>query len=420
CYHDLTPKPAYFAHRTCALLLEGAVPDGIPNVGSRALARRFRRGTERIVALWCPEGPATVLLRTGRSRPRQVDLMGNERPLPTVEGVATLRADENLSFVRGLNAQAAGVGALVEMPRAVVARGSHTLLSLKVRNPFPTSRTARVRVRAPAGLVLAPGEGAIRLPANGAGVFQTKVSAHRETPMGWHLLEVRAQLPGLSAGDLVRLGVSGAPKDAGPVGYWKLDEGRGTHFFDSSGRGNHGTVEAPEWVPGVGGTALRFTGQPPAVVPAVPSLDLRDAVTLAFWLKVEKDTGTWQFPVTRFFGGDVLRNYGVYLNPGTLAPCFSASFERGSTRHTDFASNAPLEAGVWHHVAASYSMLDERVRLYVDGEMKVDGVFSGGAMRTTTDPLRLGQGTWGVLDEVRIYPRALAPAEVHALARERP
>jgi hypothetical protein len=82
-------------------------------------------------------------------------------------------------------------------------------------------------------------------------------------------------------------------------------------------------VQSPKWVPGKHGTALEFDGKGIAVIPDAPSLNLRDAVTLAFWLKPLGDTGTWQFPVTKYFQENIRRNYGFYLVPKTLTPAFS-------------------------------------------------------------------------------------------------
>ena len=81
----------------------------------------------------------------------------------------------------------------------------------------------------------------------------------------------------------------------------------------------------------------------------------------------------------------------------------------------DVPRTPPLALGEWRHIAATYSMFDGRVRLYVDGELAADRPMALGAMLLTTDPLRLGVGTVGAIDEVRVYPRALSAEEVAAL-----
>jgi len=176
-------------------------------------------------------------------------------------------------------------------------------------------------------------------------------------------------------------------------------------------------VDQPKWVEGKHGTALQFDGQHIAQIPDAPSLNLPDEVTLAFWLRLTGETGTWQFPVTKYLNENVRRNYGIYLHSEKLYPCFSASFEHGSYLHTDIGSNVPVNDGQWHHIAASYSMFEGRVRMCVDGKPVVDQPFDEGRMLFAETPLRFGVGTIGAIDEVVVYPRALTAEEVAELAQ---
>ena len=81
----------------------------------------------------------------------------------------------------------------------------------------------------------------------------------------------------------------------------------------------------------------------------------------------------------------------------------------------------------WHHVALTYtgSRWASGVRIYVDGEdqpleILIDDVNSQGAVKR--EPMRIGAGGGpenrfhGRIDEVRIYNRALSPAEAGMLA----
>ena len=71
--------------------------------------------------------------------------------------------------------------------------------------------------------------------------------------------------------------------------------------------------------------------------------------------------------------------------------------------------------GQWTHLAATYGA--SRLRLYVNGT-EVSSAPSGGRIRRSGAPLRIGGtsvgGDWfkGVIDEVRIYRRALSPKEI--------
>jgi hypothetical protein len=72
-----------------------------------------------------------------------------------------------------------------------------------------------------------------------------------------------------------------------------------------------------------------------------------------------------------------------------------------------------LDAGVWHHVAATVNGTSGQI--YWDGEpvTMTDAVI--GALETDTTQLTIGENINGWLDDVRIYSRALGAEEVAAL-----
>jgi hypothetical protein len=57
------------------------------------------------------------------------------------------------------------------------------------------------------------------------------------------------------------------------------------------------------------------------------------------------------------------------------------------------------------------------MHVYVDGRKVSSQSFTPEAMKTVAEPLRVGAGTHGVIDEVRVYGKALAPEEVAELAK---
>jgi hypothetical protein len=418
CHHDLTPKPAWFAHRTLARLLEGAEPDGEWDIGPQSLARIFRTPEGRVAALWCPSGSAPVSVFVGAPTVTRVDLMGREEQLATQDGVLLLEATEAVQYLTDLPAQAEGRGAIVRVETTQLVRGAEGKLVVPVRNPFGGPRPVEVNLQTEGSSLSLPEKTrTVRVPANGQAQAEFLLSCAPDAAPGWVPVQVSATVDGRTFTSTGQVAVRTALPDAGPVGYWKLDEGQGTVIRDSSPNGNDGTVDQPQWVEGKIGTALQFDGQHIAEIPDAPSLNLADEVTLAFWLKVLAETGTWQFPVTKYLNENVRRNYGIYLHNQKLYPCFSASFEGGGYLHTDIASNVPINDGQWHHVAAGYSLFDRRVRMYVDGKMVVDRPFDEGAMLFAETPLRLGVGTVGVIDEVKVYPRALRPEEAAELAQ---
>jgi len=75
------------------------------------------------------------------------------------------------------------------------------------------------------------------------------------------------------------------------MGRWHFNESTGTIAYDSSGRGNDGTlkpdaVNRPQWVTGINESALSFDGIDDYVeVPDDTTLDLTDAISIEAWIK---------------------------------------------------------------------------------------------------------------------------------------
>ena len=75
------------------------------------------------------------------------------------------------------------------------------------------------------------------------------------------------------------------------AGVWHFDENTGTIAYDSTGRGNDGTlkpnaVNRPQWTMGINGSALNFDGIDDYVeVSDDDTLDLTDAITIEAWMK---------------------------------------------------------------------------------------------------------------------------------------
>ena len=79
--------------------------------------------------------------------------------------------------------------------------------------------------------------------------------------------------------------------------------------------------------------------------------------------------------------------------------------------------SAALPINAWSHIAATYD--GATLRLYLNGTL-VSSQARTGAIATSTNPLQIGgdsiygQFFQGAIDEVRIYNRALAQAEIQA------
>jgi hypothetical protein len=181
---------------------------------------------------------------------------------------------------------------------------------------------------------------------------------------------------------------------------------------DSSGRGNAGTVSGAVWsAAGRFGSALSFDGVNDWVTVAdSSSLDLSSGMTVEAWVRPSR-LGGWRTVVLKERTGGVV--YGLYGDQGSGRPL--GQVDIGGERNAVGSASLPLNA--WSHLAATFD--GAVVRLYVNGVQAGSLPFAG-SMPASTGPLRLGgnavwgDGEWfaGLIDEVRVYDRALSASEI--------
>jgi hypothetical protein len=206
------------------------------------------------------------------------------------------------------------------------------------------------------------------------------------------------------------------------VGYWPMEEGSGTNILDASGNGNGGALTgSPTWVGGQQGTyALSLNGSSQyALVPDASTLELTTGMTLAAWFRPSK-SGT-QNIIKKTIGTTTPNGYELSL--ATSGKVFVRLNGNASFR-IDSTTSYPTNGTTWMHAAATYDGTTNTIRLYINGVQEGGDKTGpvGGIVANNTD---LGIGVepaasklnyfQGALDEVRIYNRALSPAEIQAL-----
>jgi hypothetical protein len=209
-----------------------------------------------------------------------------------------------------------------------------------------------------------------------------------------------------------------------PVGYWKLDDGEGTIAVDSSGNGNDGILNgtAMSWMPddGMFGGALNFDGTASATdYVEISTADMSLAAgTIAMWGKLPPDP---QLPATRYFCGHTTLpawSSRIQLYMDNSDTILDLGLGDSHARHTDIMS---LTTETWYHVALTWD--GGNYAVYVNGEEKANGSYTGlDALNPVADIGNDGNEAGrdeafnGLLDDVRIYDRALSEAEVSELS----
>jgi len=212
----------------------------------------------------------------------------------------------------------------------------------------------------------------------------------------------------------------------GLVAYWSFDNCDAT---DDSGNGNNGMPYGPQCVDGKQGKAFSFDGVDDYIeVPNDPSLN-PSAVTVSAWVKVNDfpSSGSWcnnQWQILVFKKNSLNANFegytisignGIDNIKGTVGAVTSSA----SGQQVGACSTEQLQLNRWYHVAATITA--EEVKIYVNGSLE-DTQLTGFPLDHGDRPLFFGHtGEWcegyfnGLLDDVRIYNRALTEAEIQAL-----
>jgi hypothetical protein len=211
----------------------------------------------------------------------------------------------------------------------------------------------------------------------------------------------------------------GGAIDDGLIAWYRMDQ-LVDAAEDATGHGHLGTcTSCPEVVPGRIGSGFRFGGNVRIDVASAADLRLTSGFTVALWLSFDViPTSEYACAVNQLLSGTVFNTWQLCYRMSTKSWFFGTQTSSGFNALEK--SESPV-AGTWYHMAISW---DGNIKqLWLNGS-KIDEdtargiVFDDEAIAIGAD---IDNNTHlhafpGILDDVRIYNRALNEPEIMRLA----
>lgn len=213
--------------------------------------------------------------------------------------------------------------------------------------------------------------------------------------------------------------------DKGLVGYWKLDG----NTKDSSPFRHNGTMVGTATPAadrkGKATSAYDMDGATNSIEVANTSkLDIKRTVTMSAWVKMDSYNGKQWIPIFHKGAGTSANNrsYSMWVqNNGSI----HISTTNGTLNTSGSSPAGSFTLNQWTHVAGVIDRNSGFIRFYINGTQVQNLSVPLEDMASNTQPLRLGwtnevsalYGRFdGMIDDARLYDRALNASEVQALA----
>ena len=206
----------------------------------------------------------------------------------------------------------------------------------------------------------------------------------------------------------------------GLVGYWTFDEASGTIAADSSGNNNNGTLtNGPTWTTGKIGSAVNFDNINDTITfSTAPSLNLTGAITVSAWINKTSGFSASDSIVSRFCCGHSAPYEQYSLMADTSASSVKFNVSNGTALLKSNTATNAIQNGTWYHLVGTYNGTDTTA-IYLNGVL-VDSDTSAnfGSLNVPNGAIfRISPSSYfgGVIDEVRVYNRALSASDVTEL-----
>jgi hypothetical protein len=214
------------------------------------------------------------------------------------------------------------------------------------------------------------------------------------------------------------------PPISGLVGYWDFDEGTGTIAHDSSGRDHNGSINGGAlWVNGKFGKALHFDGSNDDVDLPDNEFKLQE-FSCSCWVNFDANNDNSWAPILDVRNTAVYGGWHLGLKNNKRFQFLTAEGRGGVRDYVESSTN--VSNGSWYHLAVVKTT--SSLKMFLNGILSAQDtnvspvVYSGCYYGDTFYPFIGRAGVTynrhyfkGLIDDVRIYNRALNLSEIQAL-----
>ncbi len=213
-----------------------------------------------------------------------------------------------------------------------------------------------------------------------------------------------------------------ATLDATPSLYLGFDEASGTTFADLVGTATGtatGTVTPGQPGPFADSTAAAFAADAYVTVPNSSAPNGQRSLGFATWVRVDDMSDRNVVFLKGFDSQSRLRNYSL-----TVRENGGVNFITGDGSGFASATSAAdtVRLGEWHHIAGGFDRDAGLLRIWVDGQLVIDGTVNSNNTYTGGNPLSVGgnsgtsyRGLVGSVDEFALFADLPTEAEVEAM-----
>lgn len=202
------------------------------------------------------------------------------------------------------------------------------------------------------------------------------------------------------------------------VGWWQFDEGDGTTVKDISGYENDGEMQgSPQWVDGVPGThehALEFDGSDGVLLGNPSALQITGDKTISFWIK-PASLDDRRNPYAKAYGGEGT----ITQEPSGRLNYYYGTCGGNCHPYQGFSMTNNVEVDEWSYIVLVRDLTNMELRWYKNGEQTNKTNANYGSAEKSSLNAYIGRGYVrrynGLIDDVRIYSRALTAKEIEKI-----